>query len=227
MKKQLIIHRLENLSKGWFKNHYELITKLIGKHPGIYALYDDKELYYVGKSVDLRGRVKHHLQDRHGGMWTHFSLFLLSSDRYIDQLESLVVRIVNPRGNRCKPRGDMGNTLIKQLEAMLDKKHKQEKRELFDSSRSMRRSTRIRASSEKKSLKHLVTKHTPIYRTYKGREYKAILTGGGRIKIGNKVFTTPMAAAKTIIDRRAVNGWKFWYIKDLNGEWVKLSDYKG
>ncbi|GAH92224.1 unnamed protein product, partial [marine sediment metagenome] len=55
---------MENVSKLVFKKHYNLITELIGNSPGVYALYDDRDLYYVGKSTDLRKRVRHHLRDR-------------------------------------------------------------------------------------------------------------------------------------------------------------------
>lgn len=51
--RSLIIHSLENVSNTVFKKHYALITDLIGSSPGIYALYDENELYYVGKSRDL------------------------------------------------------------------------------------------------------------------------------------------------------------------------------
>jgi hypothetical protein len=37
------------------------------RSPGIYALYDGDELYYVGKSGELRKRVRHHLRDRQFG----------------------------------------------------------------------------------------------------------------------------------------------------------------
>lgn len=62
--RSLVIHRLENVSKLVFKKHYNLITELIGSSPGVYALYDDRDLYYVGKSTDLRKRVRHHLRVR-------------------------------------------------------------------------------------------------------------------------------------------------------------------
>lgn len=35
-----------------------------------------------------------------------------------------------------------------------------------------------------------------------------------------------MRAAKHVVDRKSVNGWRFWYIKDSSGEWVRLRDYK-
>ncbi len=61
----LLIGTLENVSKEAFSKHYPEITECIGSSPGVYALYDGDELYYVGKSTELRKRVKQHLRDRH------------------------------------------------------------------------------------------------------------------------------------------------------------------
>jgi hypothetical protein len=92
----LVVNRLENVSKDVFKQYYPLITELVGDSPRIYALYDDNDLYYVGKSTELRKRVKQHLKDRHLASWTHFSLYLARREDHIHEIESLLVRIANP-----------------------------------------------------------------------------------------------------------------------------------
>lgn len=51
--RDLLSNRLEKVSKDVFKTHYPLITQLVGDSPGIYALYDGDELYYVGKSTEV------------------------------------------------------------------------------------------------------------------------------------------------------------------------------
>lgn len=223
----LVIQRLENLSKALFKDHYKLITKLVGSSPGVYALYDGEELYYVGKSTALRKRVKHHLRDRHFASWTHFSLYLVRTASHISEIESLLVRIANPKGNRLVPKGKASSAMLKKLKSMVKEKQNQEFKEMFGTYKPKHKEVRRKSAIGKKKLKGLVHRSAPLYRTYKGKEYKAILTPGGIIKIGNKSFTTPTAAAKAITKRRTINGWKFWYIKDANGVWVRLSDYRG
>src|SRR2546425_712507 len=81
----LVIHKLEKVSKGVFRQYYGAITELIGHSPGVYALYDGDELYYVGKSTELRSRVKQHLRDGHLASWTHFSLFLVRKAEHIQE----------------------------------------------------------------------------------------------------------------------------------------------
>lgn len=226
MKKQLITHRLEGLSKAWFKDHYELITELIGRKPGIYALYDDKDLYYVGKSTNLKGRVRHHLKDRHEGAWTHFSLFLLSSDKHIDELESIVIRIVDPRGNRRKPKGKTDNKLFKDLVKMLDEKHKLEKDELLGMvNLKDRRKRKIKHKADKRSLKGLVDRKLKLSRVYKGKEYVAYLYPNGYVKCNGKRYDSPSSAGKSIV-RHGCNGWRFWYFKDAKGVLLRLDELR-
>ncbi len=223
---KLVVHRLENISKAIFKEYYGIITELIGSSHGIYALYDETELYYVGKSADLRKRVRHHLRDRHLASWTHFSLYLVRKADYIHEIESLLINIANPKGNRMLPKGK-SKTMIKKLRNMIKEEQKRKLDELLGSKKPEHKKRKRRYTIKEKDLRQLVSKRTRLYRTYKGKEYKAVLTPAGSIRMGGKGYSTPTAAAKAIVDRKAVNGWKFWYIKDLNGDWVRLSDYKG
>ena len=72
-----------------------MITDLIGSSPGIYALYDENELYYVGKSIDLRKRVKQHLRDKHLASWTHFSLYLVRKENHIHDGSTSTIKTTN------------------------------------------------------------------------------------------------------------------------------------
>lgn len=223
--RSLVIKRLENISKDVFKKHSELITRLVGNTHGVYALYDGSELYYVGKSTDLRNRVNHHLRDRHLASWTHFSLYLVRDEAHIHEIESLLIRIANPKGNRKLYKSQSGDTLKRELVTMLKEKHKDE----IDSivGRTGRRSPNKKGNSKHpESLAGLVMNKATLYRAYKGKEYKAILTGKGIIKLNNKKYDSPSGAARAIVGRSAVNGWMFWYIKDASGEWVRLGEYK-
>ena len=108
---------------------------------------------------------------------------------------------------------------------MIKQRQKEELNEMFGEGLRKRSSDKSRVS-KLKSLVGLVSKKTSLYRTYKGKEYRALLTPRGKIKLGGKIYLTPTAAAKAIVKRSAVNGWKFWYVKDMNGEWIRLSDFR-
>lgn len=223
-RKGLVTSSLDKVSREIFRRYSGAITDLIGSSPGVYALYDGPNLYYVGKATDLRRRVRHHLRDRHLASWTHFSLYLVRKEEQIDEIESLIVRIANPEGNRAIPKGKERGGLRKRLRILVKQKQQEEIELLFGEKKKERR---IRVSkSHPKTPRGLVSKRTHLYRTYKGKEYKAILTPAGTIVLRKKHYKTPTAAAKAIVDRKSVNGWAFWYIKDKNGEWVRLCDYK-
>ncbi len=106
---------------------------------------------------------------------------------------------------------------------MVDQKYKEERDRLFGGS-TKKEAKKKSNSKHPNSLVGLVPLKATLYRTYKGKEYKAILTSKGIIKLGNKKYTSPSGAARAIV-KRAANGWKFWFIKDRSGEWVKLSEY--
>ena len=68
IKKGIFKESHEYISKNVFRDHKEIITELIGNSSGIYALYDENELYYVGRASALKKRVNQHLKDRHDSL---------------------------------------------------------------------------------------------------------------------------------------------------------------
>ena len=223
----LVTNRLENVSKDVFKQYYPVITELVGDSPGIYALYDSGELYYVGKSIELRKRVRQHLRDRHLASWTHFSLYLTRREEHIHEIESLLVRIANPKGNRVVPHGKSSGALLKQLKTKIQQQQKYELAKLFSSKTPTRKAPQPNGRKHPNTLVGLVDKRVPIYRTYKGKEYKAFLNPKGIITLGGEKFSSPSGAARSVLETpRAVNGWLFWYIQDMQGDWVRLADFK-
>jgi len=212
---------LENISRNLFRDHSDTITALIGNSPGIYALYDENELYYVGRASDLKRRVNQHLRDRHDAQWTHFSLFLIHKERFIGDIEALLIRIAEPVGNRVKPKRKDSKILLRRLTALIKEKQKEELRQLTSGRNQKTKKTKVKG---KRTLKGLVSKRTPIYNTYKGKEYKATLTPLGKIIFRGKAYTTPTAAALAIINRKSAGGWNFWRIKNSSGEYVRLAD---
>jgi|TARA_Y100000782_G_C10009509_1_gene192194 hypothetical protein len=73
------------------------------KGGGIYALYDNHGLYYVGLTdFSLRHRIQTHTQDRHKGKWKRFSWYQIPDINHTKDIESIILRIINPKGNRVK-----------------------------------------------------------------------------------------------------------------------------
>ena len=82
--------RLRQTMKGW---------------SGIYALYKKDRVYYVGKATSSFWRLWGHFKrDRHKGKWDRFSVFRFKKIRYLGDLETLILHISKPKGNRNVPR---------------------------------------------------------------------------------------------------------------------------
>ena len=86
--------------EDWQSYNKALGTKQRGR--GIYVLYKGPEIYYIGLSKrSLRGRLrKHALRDRHKGKWDKFSFYQIGRAKYIKDVESILLRIIRPKGNR-------------------------------------------------------------------------------------------------------------------------------
>lgn len=220
--RSLVINRIEKVSNEAFRQYFPEITELIGHSPGIYALYDDTDLYYVGKSTELRKRVKHHLRDRHLASWTHFSLYLVRRAEHIGEIESLLVRIANPKGKSSGP-------LLRQLKALVKQKQREEFIELFEGGRAKQRISERQQSLHQKRLKGLVSKRAKLYKTYNGKEYTATLTPSGTIIVVRSLWMGISTLALLLPPRLYSSGrlmaGLFGFIKDLNGDWVKLKQY--
>lgn len=225
-KRPLLVNRIENVSKEVFQKHYDLITGLVDSSPGVYALYSGDELYYVGKSIELRKRVKQHLKDRHLASWTHFSLYLTRHADHIHEIESLLVRIANPKGNRVIPQRSSEGPMLKELKRQIQQKQKDELASLFVPKRAAQKRDVRHATGRPASLEGLVSKPSKLYREYKGREYWATLSPKGYITLLGERYSSPTGAAKAVIERGTVNGWHFWYIENVEGSWVRLADFR-
>src|SRR5438094_371188 len=99
---QLVCQHLENIGRTALERYQKIIRRYVHGRHGVYALYKRDKLYYVGLAGNLSWRLKHHLKDRHGESWDKFSVYLTIGDSHLRELESLVLRITMPKGNKQK-----------------------------------------------------------------------------------------------------------------------------
>ena len=77
--------KLRQMMKGW---------------AGIYALYRDDKVYYVGLATSSFWRLWGHFKrDRHSGKWNRFSVYRFKRVKYLKDLETLILHISKPKGN--------------------------------------------------------------------------------------------------------------------------------
>jgi len=222
----LVREYLERVSWRLLERHRPIIRTMIRGHAGVYALYKGDKLYYVGLASNLMGRVNHHLKDRHRGKWDRFSVYLTTDDAHIRPLEALVLRVVDPTGNRVKGRLTGARDLVGPLKRQIEERAKDETAAILGGRFvSHRRRSKTRDTRGSLVLAGLVDKRIALVATYKGRKYRASLRRNGRISYKGKLYNSPSAVAKVIL-RRAANGWHFWRYRNPRGQWVQLAEIK-
>jgi len=95
----LVDKYLERISVIAFEQCQREITDLVRSKHGVYALYKNDRLYYVGLAEDLHRRIGQHLRDKHAGRWNAFSLYLVRQADHSQEIETLLLRIANRAGN--------------------------------------------------------------------------------------------------------------------------------
>ena len=238
----LVLGHLERISSEAFDKYREIITELAGGRNGIYALYRNNQLYYVGLATDLKRRVNRHLKDRHAGKWNYFSLYLVRSEKYLKELESLTIRIAWPKGNRIqgsfKGAADLRSSLKRKMIARAredvirimgeaDKKAPTRNAERAKRKQAARKAAETRQAGQNIPLKGLL-KNKRLRKTYKGKDYVAWVLASGRVKLKDtgKIFDSPSGAAEAIRGRHT-NGWTFWHYRNAKGEWGPLNTLRG
>ena len=97
------------------------LRQLMKGYSGIYVLYLGGEIYYVGLTKDLLGRLNAHLKDRHRRKWDHFAIFRIKRVGFLKDVETLLLRVVQPRGNKIMGHlgrgGDLTRILKKEFAA--------------------------------------------------------------------------------------------------------------
>ena len=89
---------------------------------GVYILYQDFDVFYIGKAKSLFERVQFHASKRYR-LWNHFSAFLVPEDR-LDDVEAIMIaatpRTANRQGGKRIKRIDLPlkveNLLLKSRE---------------------------------------------------------------------------------------------------------------
>jgi hypothetical protein len=130
----LVHNHLERISRKVLEEEPDIITEFVNGQYGIYALYSENNLYYVGLAKNLLSRLLWHLVDRHAGKWDRFSVYLTGSE-YRKDLETLLIHIAWSHLDGCKNYGNfvISANLSREVKANFKRKKKEESVTLFGS----------------------------------------------------------------------------------------------
>jgi len=230
----LVCEHLENLSAKLLEKYQDIIREYIRGRHGIYALYKRDRLYYVGLAQNLISRLKQHLHDRHRGSWDRFSVYLTIGNEHMKELESLVLRIVRPTGNKQLGRLAGSQNLLADLSGEIRRRQSAELRMLTG------RKARIARSGSRKPSKrparrgseprpvmapYIKKKPLKLRATYKGKIWRARVREDGWIRCNGYLYSSPSGAARDIC-KRPSSGWYFWDYERAPGDWVSLRELK-
>ena len=233
---RLVIQHLEGIAGAALDEYPEVLKEFIRGRNGVYALYKKERLYYVGLARNLRSRLRHHLRDRHAGRWDRFSIYLTEGDEHLKELESLVLRIAEPHGNRVTGKFLASEDLKRTFKRRLKENWARKFEDMTDwaepeQPREPKRRTASDAEKGDNELAKYVTKRFHIRLRHKDKQYVAHVLLDGRIAFARespvtsairKVKYLSPSAAATAVTGHSMNGWAVWHFWSTNGELVPL-----
>lgn len=221
---QLVCQHLENISGDVLEEYQDIIRDYVFRRQGVYALYNDEDLYYVGLASDLRSRLKSHLRDKHGGHWDRFSVYLTIGDKHLRELESLILRVVKPKpeGN-TKVGGFAGSeNLLARLAKDIKERHREKLAHIVGKEDDK---LYIALPGRMPPLLPYVKKVFRLRGQSKGKTFKAAVRPDGTIRRRGRTYRSPTAAA-VAVTKYSVDGWWFWKYERAPGDWVRLDELR-
>lgn len=221
---QLVSQHLENISRDALEEHQDIVRGYVRARQGVYALYRRGKLYYVGLAGNLRARLKHHLRDHHSHSWDRFSVYLTIGDSHLRELESLVLRIVKPSGNKQTGKFVKSEDLRRKFSREIREIYRKKLTALVGIGPSPRFDRRPREILEGRQTALAKYPNRPriLLARYKGKVQRALVRRDGSIRFGGNIYTSPSVAGAAACRRRTCNGWTFWTFERAPGDWVPL-----
>lgn len=226
-RREALVHQhLERVSRKFLSLHFDVVRSFIGRNAGIYALYRRDRLYYVGLATNLSGRLKTHLRDRHGNSWDRFSIYLTVKDQYIKEIESLVLRITRPTGNKVTGKPVGSRDMLPRVKRAVSEKHKREDRDLFGrDARRLPTAYRAKSAAKNVSILRFLPNGARLRGENKGTKFQASVRKDGRVWYEGKSYGSLSLAAAAAM-KRPMNGWWFWKVERSRGNWVRLTEIR-
>ena len=224
----LVCQHLENISREALEKYQDIIRQYVRRRQGVYALYRRGKLHYVGLASNLRSRLAHHLKDRHRDSWDRFSVYLTIGDSHLKELESLILRIVKPVGNKLKGKFQKSEDIRRRFARDVRTYHREELIWLLG--REVAEVGEIEAEMNSKRKEPVLAKYIngpmKIQVKFKGRILKARVRRDGLIRFRRKLYSSPSHAGAAACKRRTCNGWSFWRYERAPGDWITLNELR-
>lgn len=221
-KGQLVSQHLENISRTALEKYQHILKEYVKGRHGVYALYSKGHLYYVGLASNLRNRLKTHLTDRHAQTWDSFSVYLTINDSHLHELETLILKIASPKGNKVSGNFTKAADLKPVFKkAITDAQQKELVGLGLKKTKELSKPKMTVQKGRKPVLAPYVKNRFEIRFRYKGKLNKATVRKDGSIFFKGANYNSPSTTAQAITNR-AMNGWTTWSYERAPGDWVVL-----
>jgi hypothetical protein len=224
--KQLVSQYLENISREALGKYQDIIRNYVRDRQGVYALFRRGKLYYVGLAHNLRSRLQTHLRDHHADSWDRFSVYLTIGDAHLKELESLILRIIKPRGNKIKGKFLRAENLKNKFTNNIRLAQIAELSSVIGTSVPLADSTPGISSEGRAVLATYISNPMKLRAQFKGKALTAQVRRDGIIRFEGKKYFSPSLAAAAACKRRTCNGWTFWKYERAPGDWVKIDNLR-
>lgn len=224
--KQLVSQYLENISRDALKKYQEIVRNYVRDRQGVYALFRRGKLYYVGLAHNLRSRLQTHLRDHHADSWDRFSVYLTIGDAHLKELESLVLRIIKPKGNKLKGKFQRAENLRRKFAGDIQQSQRSELISMMGRTISKKEAMPGKGVGKRPALAGYISGPMKLHANYKGSLITVQVRKDGSIRFEGKKYFSPSVAAAKACKRRSCNGWTFWKYERAPGDWVKLDELR-
>jgi hypothetical protein len=224
----LVCQHLENISRDALEKYQDIIREYVRHRQGVYALYRRGKLYYVGLASNLRSRLAHHLKDRHSSSWDRFSVYLTIGDSHLRELESLILRIVKPTGNKIKGKFAKSEDIRRRFGREVRARMHDELSNLLGKAYGAKpiKPKAKQPEGRRPTLTEYLTGPMKLRARFKGKTITARVRSNGIVTVGGKAFSSPSRAGAFACGRRTCNGWSFWKYERAPGDWVSLDNLR-
>lgn len=219
--KHLIGQHLEHITRKALEKYPAILRGFVRGRNGIYVLYNRDHLYYVGLAKNLHSRLKQHLRDKHGESWDSLSVYFTVGEVPLRELEALLLRVSEPKGNTQKGRFLRSEDLTRSFNRTVRDFFRAEGDALTGRTRTEPVDVQEEFEGRRPSLSGYKFARKNLRWTYKGKKFKARVLKDAKISFAGKTFNSPSLAA-THVTKRAMNGWQVWEFERAPGDWVKL-----
>lgn len=225
-KMSLVSQHLENISRKALEKYQDIVRRYVRRRQGVYALYRRNKLYYIGLASNLRSRLSHHLRDHHKESWDRFSVYLTIGDSHLKELESLILRVVKPKGNKQKGKFLKSEDIRRKFARDVRSQQHKELLSLLGRDKITEIQEVRLATGKQAVLADYIDGPMKLQARYKGKIIKAHVRRNGSVRLKGMVYLSPSLAGAAACKRRSCNGWTFWKYERAPGDWVPLNELR-